>query len=658
MYNIYRMLRKGLIYPAFCLLLSLPSLGEDLLLSADEAARILALTPPWPTNSAIIALSGRDKLSPADLTGWQPGDTEFAQALSFTQLKKERQAELVEIYHRAESAFLDFTRARDDYNYRRYWARYGLYDTPEKPELELMEFPEDMPEEFRFFLEGLQFYYRDDPESARNTWEKIKALPANRRIYCSDWARTLTADSYSETDPYRTIRDLEEIRKDLQKRNNFDPKLTACLLRCEASSYAAVTNYPQAMNCYFALNLLGFRKEDMIHHIANLIMKSEGADLAIAAKNQAVAKMTSWHAATLYSNPRLGTLDIVDKEAIAHWLRALKNEGRLEDLADLAAVAAYRIGDKELVEEAIRRARFMSPFAGWIMAKKKLADSKRSEAESDLATLFFSFPNMSSELRNAIGRDLAYLYLSDGRYKEALKLLLAAEDWQEAAYVAEQVMTAKELENYVRERERESQKDDPVTPRLRYLLARRLAREGDLKDAGPYFPRINRASADQILTSLEMGKNTALSASERGEAIGDAARGIYYGGEPLFATETAPDWFSSEGREPRSFLTHDRWQSSLAPISRDEEERVKKHAKNLPATQFCLDCAVSQVWLAVELMPDNSDGLAELLIEAGRWTENRDIETSRRFYETLISRCPETDLGREAQDLRWFPQAE
>ena len=652
------MVRKGSLYLAFCLVFAIAALGDEFLLSADEAVRILSAIPPWPTNSAIIALSGSDKLSAEALTGWQPGDTEFAQALSFTQLKKDRQFELVEVYRKAENAFLDFTHARDDYNYRRYWARYGLYDQPEKPVMELMEFPPDMPEEFRFFLEGLQYYYRDDPDTARELWDRVKALPANKKIYCENWARTLTADSYSETDPYRTIRELEEIRKELQKKTHLDPKLAACLLRCEASSYAAVTNYPQAMNCYFALNLLGFRREEMIHNIANLIMKSEGPDLEIAAKSQAVAKMTTWHAATLYSNFRLGTLDVVDMEAIAHWLKALKKEGRLEDVADLAAVAAYRIGDNELVEDAIKCAKYMSPFAGWIMAKKKLSDNKRAEAESDLATLFFSFPNMTPELRNAIGRDLSFLYLSDQRYKEALKLSLASDDWQEASYIAEQVMTINELEHYIKERELDSPKDDQNTPRLKYLLARRLAREGDLKDAGPYFPRLAKANADQIMASLAIGKNTTLPASERGSAIGDAARGIYYGGEPLFATENAPDWFSNEGREPRAYFFRDRSQSRLAPVSEDEEKRVRLHAKRVPARQLCLDNAVSQVWLAVELLPDDSDTLAELLLEAGRWTENRDLETSRKFYETLIRRCPSTALGQAAQNLRWFPQAE
>lgn len=643
-----------LCFGLFCL----PLLGEEFLLSADEAVRILSFAPPWPTNSAIISLSGVDKLTPEEQRGWQPGDRDFAQALSFGQVKKERQEELLDVYRNAENNFLEFTRARDDYNYRRYWARYGLYDTPERPQLEPMEFPEDMPEEFRLFLEGLQCYYREDLDEARNLWQKLFALPANRKVYCGDWARTLLAASYSESEPYRALKGLEEIRKELRKKAAPDLKLTACLLRCEAGTYAAVTNYTQAMNCHFALNLLGFRNEDIIHHIANLILKSEDADLTIALKTPAVAAMTTWHAATLYSNPRLGTLDVVDKEAVARWLKALKKEGRLEEVADFAALAAYRIGDAALVEDAYRQAKGFAAYAAWTMAKVKLARGRRQEAESDLAVVYFSFPNLGERLRNALGRELSYLYLSDGRYKEALTIFLSAGDWPEAAYIAELVMTIGELERFTKERALEKNKDENQEARLRYLLARRLAREGKLKDAVPYFPRATALSAERIRTAISMGEDQNLPANERGVARADAARGIYYGGEPLFATENAPDWLSNEGREPRIFELDQRPQSSLAPLSSDEEKRVKLHSRSVPARELCLENAVSQVWLAVELLPNESDELAETLCEAGKWTENREPETARRFYETLLERCSTTRLGQEAQDIRWFPRAE
>ena len=53
---------------AFCLVFAVAAFGDEFLLSADEAVRILSAIPPWPTNSAIVALSGSDKLDPEALT--------------------------------------------------------------------------------------------------------------------------------------------------------------------------------------------------------------------------------------------------------------------------------------------------------------------------------------------------------------------------------------------------------------------------------------------------------------------------------------------------------------------------------------------------------------------------------------------------------------
>lgn len=635
--------------------------GEEFLLSSDAAAEILSAMAPWPTNSAIVALSGRDKIKAGELTGWQPGEGQFAQALALTKLSEARQNELLEIYRRAETNFLAYTEARDDYNYRRYWALYGLYEPPEKPRLNLVEFPSDMPEEFLYLLDGLQHFYNDEPEVAREHWEKLAALPLNRKTYCANWGLVLTAESFAEKDPYRALRELEKLRLEINKSSGRDEKLAACLLRFEAASYAAVTNYPQAMNCYFALNLLGFRHEEMVRHIANLILRTKGADLSVAARNRAVAAMTTWHAATFYSDLRLLCLSDEDAEAVKNWLRALKKEGSLQEVADLAAVAAYRIGDREMTKEALDSARAMAPFAAWIIAKSKLSSGDCKGAASDLATVFYSFQNLPENLRDEIGHELALIYLSFENYKEALKVALLSGDWEEASYVAENVLSISELEDFIREREKASEKrEEPLDARLRYLLARRLAREGELSAALPYYPRLQRSLAEQLLASLAMGANESLSPEERGRARADAARAIYNGGEPLYAAENAPDYLINEGKEALSGF----WQrqlrsrrgSQLAPFSENEIQRVKSNTPDLSARERCLQLALKEVDLASELLPDNSEVLAELFCDAGKWTENCDEKTARGLYEKLVIRCPETKPGREAQELHWFPK--
>ena len=54
-------------------------------------------------------------------------------------------------------------------------------------------------------------------------------------------------------------------------------------------------------------------------------------------------------------------------------------------------------------------------------------------------------------------------------------------------------------------------------------------------------------------------------------------------------------------------------------------------------------------------MPDNSDDTARALIEAGSWLKARDPKAADRFYKALVRRCGTTDLGRRADQLRWFP---
>lgn len=54
-------------------------------------------------------------------------------------------------------------------------------------------------------------------------------------------------------------------------------------------------------------------------------------------------------------------------------------------------------------------------------------------------------------------------------------------------------------------------------------------------------------------------------------------------------------------------------------------------------------------------MDDQSDETAAVLCEAGTWLKVRDPKAADRFYKALVRRCGTTDLGRRADQLRWFP---
>ena len=65
--------------------------------------------------------------------------------------------------------------------------------------------------------------------------------------------------------------------------------------------------------------------------------------------------------------------------------------------------------------------------------------------------------------------------------------------------------------------------------------------------------------------------------------------------------------------------------------------------------------AAELAWRAASLLPDGVDATANALCAAGSWLKDRDPEAAERFYRALVRRCPETDLGRRAASLRWFP---
>lgn len=633
---------------------------EDFLLSADKIADILALSAPLPTNSAIIALSRPFAVPEGEgRRMWDLSCDELAQELAIASLPESRKQELQAVYHSFVTNVTAFAERMEEYRYRKQWAVYGLYDTPERPQMAPFPLPEDLPAEFRLFALAVQQHYAGEEERARETLEELLALPPNRRIYRTCWAKAFLAQTYGENDPGRTIRELKALRAELLLQGNRDVRLATYVLRCEAGAYGSVTNHPQSLNCYFALNLLGRREGDAMARVANLIMQCDDATLDVALRNEAIARYVTWHAATMYSNLRLKTLDEVDKKAILRWTDLLLKGAPGAELCQGAALAAYRCGSLELAERAGRMAPPTDPLTAWVLAKAKLARQDVMGGQSDLATIYYGLPNLPPAIRKEVGHELALLYTSGQRYRDAMKILLENGFWSEAAYVAEQVLTTDELKAFLKERELSGAgKGNPeLEGRLRYLLARRLVRDGlRLHEALPYFPLLRQSLASRLESSMALGADSGRSAKERGLARCDAARTFHYAAAPLCAAENEPDWFCSGGENCRPMSLRRRQMSRLAPIGADEAERVAANAPALAAQDFCLENAVSQTWLAVELLPDNSEELAEILREAGGWTENCAAETARRLYEALVNRCPATDLGRRAAELHWFPR--
>lgn len=203
--------------------------------------------------------------------------------------------------------------------------------------------------------------------------------------------------------------------------------------------------------------------------------------------------------------------------------------------ADRVAALAYRVGRYDLAQTLADR--LDTPLAWWMRAKLAIRQGDLPRAAQAYARASASFPTGSNANPGAsidasgmarLKAETGVLALSRGQYVEALDMLLhatppahAADDffeawpmspyWNDAAYVAERVLTLDELKNYVDQQVPASA--TPATPpgflamgesqfydwmrqhpipdgdRLRWLLARRMVREGRAEQALPYFPQ-------------------------------------------------------------------------------------------------------------------------------------------------------------------------
>lgn len=65
--------------------------------------------------------------------------------------------------------------------------------------------------------------------------------------------------------------------------------------------------------------------------------------------------------------------------------------------------------------------------------------------------------------------------------------------------------------------------------------------------------------------------------------------------------------------------------------------------------------AAELAWWAASLMPNDSDETARILATAGNWIKRRAPKEANKFYQALVIRCGNTDLGRIATERNWLP---
>lgn len=555
--------------------------------------------------------------------------------------------------------------------------------------------PEGLPGEFAGYLRGAAAWWDGRTDEARTHWRRLLERPAAERRFRSTWAAFMLGKAALEEKKLdEAVRWFRRTRELTAEGFTDSLGLASASLGWEGRAQLDRGRFDEAIRLYLQQDRSGDSSGlvSLRWTAGAALKKGRAALLPLARAADTRQIMTSY----VLSRYGVDTWDgPIDESETRAWMAVVREAGA-RDLAgaDRLAWASYVAGDFAAAEQWLEAAPEDSAMAKWVQAKLLLRAGRLEEAEELLAEVSRTLPevplpdsawdpsNQTAPLPTplrAAGEEGA-TRLSRGEYVPALESFVRGGYELDAAYVAERVLTLDELRAHVDARwpadlaaqhdpeewamvdgGLQAASDAETAYDLRYLLGRRLVRAERYKEASPYLPEPYRQRVDALAAALKTGRDGGQPRAERAEALFQAACIVRHDGMELLGTELEPDWFAFYGQYNPEFIVADRGrrrQNKLLRPSADEVARLERHRVK-PAKRFHYRYRAAGIASdAAALLPDGSEEKARILTAAGTWLAFRDPEAADRFYKALIRCCRNTDLGREADELHWFPEVE
>jgi hypothetical protein len=574
--------------------------------------------------------------------------------------------------------------------------------------------PDSLPGEFADYFRGAIAWSDDDVDSAVAAWEALLERPVKERSFKSTWAAFMLGKAWMDSEPELARKYFRQVRSLTKEGFTDSLALAASSLGWEAKTYYDQGQFLPATELYLEQTATGDQSGIVsLIRIASKVVKQGGSALEDFAKHPRAQRVITAYLLEEHIAGNEPDYQTPDKEAVSRWLAAVETSG-VKDVvaAEQLALAAYRYGD------VVRARRWLkvskdTPVSQWLQAKLLLRDGKVDQAAALLTRASHFFPlalpdaptgknhpfqeslyvsRGNYEDRSAsdeLWGELGAIRLARREYTEALDALLRAGFWDDAAYVAERVLTLNELKAFVDQR----WSDDPELqkPRndeelsepqrayrvrladmrasLRHLLARRLTRNSRGGEARAYFPENLLPSYEMLMAELDASYDETKPPEERAQHFMAAARVARHYGIELLGTELEPDFAIHGGgyengvtpasrRVTRKVVDTDSNEKAISQIlhaSEDEQRRTAGEPADPPQRFHYRYVAAELGWTAAQLLPDNTDEKARILCEAGSWIKHRNPQAADRFYKELVRKCRKTAIGRWADYIRWFP---
>lgn len=614
-------------------------------------------------------------------------------------------------------------------------AAEGKHDGPPETGLDA-RFPKDVID----YVEASRRFAGGDKAGARALWREIVARPAAEKRFRGAWAAWMlgrtAADEAEAVRWYREV--IDEVRGGAGDPLGLQGAAFGWLATLDGKDdpVKAIQLGVQAVKLGHFRSVIDLRRR-----CGRMLGEEDAGVLAAAAADDDVRQLVNLQLYAIQDGPTYGFIGATPENPFGRWLDALAASGEPTDRECVRiAWALYSLGRFDECRAWLDRAAADSPRAAWLRGKLALRDGRIEDARTDLARaaemarrmdhwhpdnpVLESLWASAGDERHAAsqGRLLAELgsvELSRGEYAGALDALAEGGYWEDAAYVAERVLSADELMAHLRSAAsdwspairaywageewrteyggtyrygghvdpshflgpREDAWQGPLAmhDHLRYLLARRLAREWRFDDARAWMPPPYLALFEHYV-ALHRARRSGRYSGEMLAAIAWRQALIHreWGAE-LFGTESAPDagarfWsfemsdvgrlrahWNGVKRMTEEELAESFWRSGLdtaptPPVSGDEARRVLKHT--LPEGKrkrfHYRHTAAEIAWEAARALPRGHPQLAALYNTAGLWIADRDPAAADRFYQAMVRRCAGTEAGRRADAKRWF----
>jgi hypothetical protein len=433
-------------------------------------------------------------------------------------------------------------------------------------------------------------------------------------------------------------------------------------------------------------------------------------DLATMARDPLLRKLETVHILSTESGGENWAYRGDSTGRSKRWLKVIEaaHLGKVED-AEYLGWVAYTVGDYRQAAHWLDLADPKAPVAEWLRARLDLRDGKVQEAAKNMAAVFNAlqasplygvwygpqrddgptsifdpYPggeyDASYSTMQWASAELGTVHLLRRDFVQALDTLMKGHLREDAAYVAESVLTTDELKTYVDKMPPPGSAskvqpwlitdvDMDDTTWLRYILGRKLVREERYAEAVPYMPPAYAQLLQKYAAALKNGADARLSKSARADNLSTAAWLARYDGMELMGTEVWPDGFDTEGAFEAYNIPDDRMAGAYTaddgngksvsepipiPVSNAEKQRLRENQVQ-PDVRFHYRVIAAQLTLrAAALMADNTEELADALNHAGNWSDHRDDKLANHCYDLIEKRCPQTSLGAQIIAKHWF----